>query len=86
MSSVSDEGRRDEALGIRRDKAIHDREASVKRGEIVGIEAVGRGISWACLSTKSLVRADLKVWSDGAKKRTVETVGGAVRMTRFTVV
>ena len=55
-------------------------------GEMVGREVEGRGISWACLSRKSLVRADLKEWSEGARKRTVETVGGAVRMTRFTVV
>ena len=52
----------------------------------MGREVEERGISWACLSRKSLVRADLKEWSEGARKRTVETVGGAVRMTLFTVV
>jgi hypothetical protein len=34
-------------------------------GEMVGREVEGRGISWACLSRKSLVRADLKEWSEG---------------------
>lgn len=86
MSSVSNERGGNEALEVRWDEAIHDWETRVEGGEMVGREVKGRGISWACLSRKSLVRAALKECSEGARKRTVETVGGAVRMTRFTVV